>query len=607
MNDIRLIQLNSYVRPPIVETKSKDWVLNGKNNSFYADLVDSYTGSPTNASIINTYIDLIYGRGLGTTSKNTMDVVKLAQVLSPDDLRQVIVDFLLYGEATFQVLKNKGGDLAEIAHVAKEKVAPNKENEDGEIDTYWFSDNWNKLNENPPEDFPSFGTTEEAIEIYNIKPYRAGKKYFSDPEWVTVIPHCQIEKEMSNFYLKSIKQGLSAGYIINIPDGNSLTDEEKAEFERQIKVKLTGSPNALNFILSFNGRDAEVDIVPFPVNEQMHKQWDYLTNETTQKILTGHRCTSPSIVGIVSSSGFSNTADEMAMAEEQLMKRVIKPKQDVIIDALEQILTHYGINLNLFFKPLSQEEASRAESFTDIQISSAVEVIQKVKTGELTRTQAESILRSMLSYPESEIDKLFVAQSSDVVQSPIGLSEDNIADEFIALGEEISDEWELIDEVDAVDLSLKESMLNTVVQFAVNTPNFDKPRRTESDQDTSIFKIRYKYAGNPNPEREFCSKVIRANKVYRAEDLDKEQKSTPNMGKGGSDTYNLFLYKGGVNCKHFWQRQIYMKKGFKKLSVNQARRMILELDPSERKAAKWEENPKEVAQIASPSNNYWKA
>jgi hypothetical protein len=49
-----------------------------------------------------------------------------------------------------------------------------------------------------------------------------------------------------------------------------------------------------------------------------------------------------------------------------------------------------------------------------------------------------------------------------------------------------------------------------------------------------------------------------------------------------------------------------MKKGFEKISVNQAKRMILDLDPSDRKDAKWEQNPKEVATIASPSNNYWK-
>jgi hypothetical protein len=39
--------------------------------------------------------------------------------------------------------------------------------------------------------------------------------------------------------------------------------------------------------------------------------------------------------------------------------------------------------------------------------------------------------------------------------------------------------------------------------------------------------------------------------------------------------------------------------------VNEARKMILDLDPADRPSAKWQENEIEVAQIASQSNNYW--
>ena len=64
--------------------------------------------------------------------------------------------------------------------------------------------------------------------------------------------------------------------------------------------------------------------------------------------------------------------------------------------------------------------------------------------------------------------------------------------------------------------------------------------------------------------------------------------------------------RGGVNCKHFWQREIYLKKGNKKISVNEARRMILALEPEDRNEARWVQNPKEVAEVASQSNNFWK-
>lgn len=549
-SDIRLIQLNNYVRPKIVETPSKDWVLNGKNNSFYQDLIDAYNGSPTNASVINSYVDLTYGKGLSNRNLNTQDWVKLASILKPTEIRKIINDLWLYGEACIQVLKNRGKNIAEIAHIPKELVVPNKENEDGEIEGYWYCKDWKNTNKNVPEYIPAFGTSNEAIELYCIKPYKAGKKYFSDPDWISVLPYCQIEEEMANFYIKSIKQGLSAGYIINVPDGNSLSEEEKTEFERQIKAKLTGSPNAMNFVLSFNGRDAEITIVPFPVNEQMHKQWEYLTEETTQKILTGHRCTSPSIVGIISSSGFSNTADEMDTAEEQLIKRVIQPKQNYIIDALEDILMFYGINLDLYFKPLTDKPQTSTQLSSDCSCSK--------KKVELASEDLESVL---LSFADNELE-----------------------------------DWEdVTDKLEDIQLS--------AIQ--------------KSEQDSEIWKIRYAYAKGTSKtpqgsSRDFCNIMMRlsqAGRVYRKEDIEQmsEQGINGQFAHSGGK-YDIFLYAGGVNCHHRWERRIFKKRlqPNGKPYIGNALQNTNEVNVSEarRQGAKIPKNDPDVAiaEIDKPNN-----
>ena len=73
-----------------------------------------------------------------------------------------------------------------------------------------------------------------------------------------------------------------------------------------------------------------------------------------------------------------------------------------------------------------------------------------------------------------------------------------------------------------------------------------------------------------------------------------------------STPYNIFLYKGGVNCKHFFERRTYLKKNNKRITVNEARRLIIAIDPSLRDEARIEANPREVAQIADSSNDYWK-
>ena len=91
--------------------------------------------------------------------------------------------------------------------------------------------------------------------------------------------------------------------------------------------------------------------------------------------------------------------------------------------------------------------------------------------------------------------------------------------------------------------------------------------KDNSEQDTSLFKVRYKYAGNPKPQREFCQKIMKANKVYRKEDIDAAGDKVVNKGFGprGADTYNIWLFKGGVSCRHVWQRVIYLRKGNNKI------------------------------------------
>ena len=108
-NNISFIELNSYVRPKVEENKAKNWVLNGKQNSFYQYIIDRNNGSPTNSAINDSYINLIYGKGL--RAKNSFnklnDWLILKRALKNTDLRSIIADFQLFGEASFQVIGSK--------------------------------------------------------------------------------------------------------------------------------------------------------------------------------------------------------------------------------------------------------------------------------------------------------------------------------------------------------------------------------------------------------------------------------------------------------------------------------------------------------------------
>lgn len=517
MSDIRLLQLSNYVRPKLEENKTKNWVLNGKNNNFYQYVIDRFNGSPTNSAIITSYIDLIYGNGLMARNKNMPAWINFLTILNPKELRKIISDFELFGEASFQVIKTKDGkDINSIYHIPKQLVVPALENEDGDIEGYFYCKDWKDTNKYKPEYFPSFGTSNESIEIYCIKPYKAGKNYFSDPDYLSALPYCEMEEELANFYINSIKKGLSAGYVINIPDGGTLTPEQKDELEDKIKKKLTGSPNAMNFVISFNGRDAEITIIPFPVNDAQHKQWEYLTGESRQQIMTAHRVVSPKLFGIMSEGGLGNNANELDEAEGQLMKRVISPKQRILLEAIEEVLVFYGINLDLYFRPLTEKEAS-------VQMN----------------------------------------------------NHNHELEDFLNSGESIDLElWEIVDVEKWTDKSIHIKEID--LQFASVPDNLPL---APSDIDNEYFKVRFEYAGSLNPERDFCKKMISAGKVFRLEDIDKASSMAVNAGWGpnGANTYDILKYKGGGDCHHFWQRKVYLKKDNKNITVERAQKVIRDL------------------------------
>lgn len=504
MNDIRLIEFKSYVRPEIKEYKNKGFVLNGDNNSFYTYIIERNKGSVTNGAINRGYADYIYGRGISAkdASIKAQQWASFVTLISSKDLKKIIADFQVFGEATIQVVKAKDKNkVAGIYHLPKQMVAPGIENEEGEITSYWYCKDWTKQGQNKPEEFPAFGTSKEAIEIYSINPYSVGCNYFSDPDYIAGLPYADMEEEMANFCINAIKNGLSAGYVINVPDGQTFTPEEKQELEKKIRAKLTGSPNAQRFILNFASKEAEITIVPFPVNEQQHKQWDTLTETARQQIMVAHRVVSPMLFGIKDNTGLGNNADELDTAEAQMMKRVIAPKQQYIIDALAEIVSVNGITLDLYFKPL-----------TEVQTATGVSL--------------------------SEVEK----KNLDTT----------VADELIKQGEdEPGEEWELVEKEVVHDVEL--SLTSTGMAF----PN------AKSEQDGELYKNRYRYIGDVHTNsREFCRKMIAANKLYRIEDINRMSATVVNegWGPGGTDTYDIFLYKGGGNCKHEWQRETYRLK-----------------------------------------------
>ena len=161
---------------------------------------------------------------------------------------------------------------------------------------------------------------------------------------------------------------------------------------------------------------------------------------------------------------------------------------------------------------------------------------------------------------------------------------DLASDFLIDLGEEISDDYELIDcrKVDYDEEKSQDAMWSFARAIGGGRKASDPSE--VSEQDNKLIKVRYAYMPKAvdtevYKSRDFCRKMVGAgDKVWAKEQIELASTKAVNKGwgAGGAATYDLFLYKGGGSCAHYWERRTYLKKGNKQISVNRAKKIMRE-------------------------------
>ena len=89
----------------------------------------------------------------------------------------------------------------------------------------------------------------------------------------------------------------------------------------------------------------------------------------------------------------------------------------------------------------------------------------------------------------------------------------------------------------------------------------------KSKEDNATYKVRYAYmpVRKSDGSRHFCKKMenLTTNKVvFRKEDINMMSFRGVNKELGHERrNYSLLKFKGGKNCHHYWELQVYKQKG----------------------------------------------
>jgi len=573
-SNIRVVNFSSYTTPVVKEVGNMEWVEYGDDNNYFQYLIDRYNGSATNNAIINGISELVYGKGLDATDSNRKpdEYAKMKSLFGKDCLRKVSADLKMMGQAAFQVIYSKDHNrITEVYHMPIESLRAEKCNDEGDVEAYYYAKDWSevKKKKETPIRIPAFGFSKDGIEILYIRPYRAGFYYYSPVDYQGGLPYAELEEEIANYHINNIKNGLSPSMLINF--NNGVPDEEaQAMMENAIADKFSGSSNAGRFILAFNdNKEMAATIEPVSLSDAS-AQYQFMADESMRKLMVAHRVTSPMLLGIKDQTGLGNNADELRTASILFENTVISPIQELILDKIEDILAFNDISLNVYFKTLQPLE------FT------------------------EGIVADAETKEEETGVKMSTHQPSDVAL-------DSAFSELEALGEDIdTDEWELVDER-PVDYAQEEALDKMLSLASTGTARPNASSEQDGVTDSGLkYKVRYAYAPNSvsSTSRNFCKKMVDAGKVYRKEDIiamgDKVVNDVSAGGKGfgpkGDPTYDIWLYKGGARCHHFWMRKTFMskKKGLgvdaenpnAEISVNKARKAGAELQVNDELVAK---------------------
>jgi len=351
---MNFINLSGYEMPKAIEGKRREWVAYGEDNNYYSFLIDSYLQSATNNAAIRSISDNIYGEGICIEGleKSSNEVKELRKFINHRDLKKIIQERKMLGQAAMQVIYSKAGNdrkVVKVKHFPIHTLRPEKMDSKGVISNYYYHPNWSeKKRSDTLKKIPTFGNSTEKIELYILKPYVSGYDYFSPVDYSGALPYAELENEISDYLLNETKNSFSGTKVINF--NNGIPDvEQRDAITRDVKSKLTGS-RGQKVIVAFNeDKESATTVEDISLNDAP-AHYEYLANEAMHKILVGHRVTSPMLLGIKDSgNGLASNADEIKNASQLFHSTVINNYQDELIDALTEIMELNGEVPELYF------------------------------------------------------------------------------------------------------------------------------------------------------------------------------------------------------------------------------------------------------------------
>jgi len=518
MSNIQAINLSAYQPVEAVEKENRAGYIDyGHNNLFPQHLINLYQNSPIHNALVNSISYMIEGQGTGTILDNA--------------LQGIAFDLKLQGAFVAEVIWSMDFTrVVQINHLPFENCRLAYDKEEDDITGIFYSKDWanTRSKRGKPEFIPAFNPSiaqEQPRQVIYAHGMSAGSVYYPKPDYFGALNYVELSYQMGLYHVNNILNGLFPSFIINFLNGIPQKEEREA-IRREWETRLSGAANAGKFLMTFNEDPTRApQIQDFPLSDA-DKQYQFLSEETAKQIMVGHRVVSPLIHGIRDTTGFGSNKDEMLVGLEIFNNQVIKPYQRIIERVFTPILGEINIEMNSPFDP----EVVVVEPTTQ-----GVELKKKVVTAE-----------NKISAENSALWLAYLKEKAEYINE---------------------EEWELISDEEVTNPEAEEKYRTEFMSVR----GYSNPDEISKELDTGLYKVRYYYSKNFTYKdgeivtRDFCQEMVALSKMgalFRYEDIQEMEKDGVNdaFAPAGASRYSIWIYKGGVYCRHAWFRKVFVRK-----------------------------------------------
>ena len=617
------INFHDNVLPVFKENKAKGYVTFGADNLYPEFLIELFNKSPKHNAIVSSKASYISGVGTKVFGQNTVDIAKaeakIKAINSYETLDQVkgkiAYDLELFNGYCLEVIWNKAKTaIAEIYHIPFKNIRKGLEGE------YVYCEDWTDRKAEQVHYQPFNATTRESKSLYYCQFYRPGQGEYPLPDYIGALKYIEVDTEISNYYLNSIKNGFTAQTHIQLFKGLP-TGEEARATARRFRETYQGTDNAGGLIIQYNDPQEKESVISNLQPSDFDKQFDLLNKTVQQEIFVAHKVNSPMLFG-VRVEGQLGGRSEMIEAYEMFQQSYIEPRQQKIDDTLTYLFEFISpVRLETINKPpigldyqalftaglISNEEA-RAElglpQISNVKVQSSL----NDAINALSPLVANNVLSNMTINEKRQLAGLAPIEGGDLLESstapvamssqnPFGWDDERDLAVFMKYGEPAENfepmKFDFASAIESAILNVLKENKGLQIGDIVNITKLDPQVVVDTIaklNDAKLIKgyneglevtpkgldeisqlqteivVRYKYALAPGMSggiliagsRDFCKQIVGSNRVYSRADIDAMSLQTEIdvWSRRGGWYHDPVRDVNVPQCRHIWQQQL---------------------------------------------------